>query len=494
MKRKIILILAAAAILCICTGYGLSSILYSNRDMYIPSLRITGDVYEPYSLNSMDGFSTVYIDNKNEKVKSISLKDVIDRSKPVSEKNKLLIMGSDGLVAEIECSNIGDCYIAFDYKNGWESINLNHPVSSNIKMIARIAVVSEDPFDNYGVNIITPEKEIIKITPGQMYLKELRQYTKFEGTSSIDREGKAYSDSIYTTHRYIKLTDIAGVDSNILVMGAEGGYSLNDGQGYLELNDNTIDYVFSDMETVVKNISGIMMDIPKRTVMDTYYDSGHYIDNGQNVMVLYLDGFSYDEYINAVGKGYAPYLKSLTEADRASTVYKPVTNAGFAAMITGKGPDENGVYSREQKDLKVPDIFKYVADTGGKAALAEGNIKILNTGVEPVLNVDSNNSGSCDDEIYESALDLIKKDCNFLMVHFHSIDDSGHDFGNMDERTMKTVSTIDGYVKNLVSQWKGKVIITADHGMHEVQSAGDHGSFCPDDMIVPYLIIGGGDK
>lgn len=494
MKKKMILFIAAGVILCITAGYGLSSVFTINENVYTPEFKIIGDVSQPYSVKTIDSFSAAYIEDKQERIKSISLKDVIDKSKPITQKSKLLIIGEDGLTAEIENSDIDDCHIALDSENGWESINFNHPVSSNIKRIVRIVVVSEDPPDDYGVNIITPEKDIMKITPGQMYSMELRQSTRLEGTSSLDRDGVTYSDSIYTTHKYIYLKDLMEVNTNILVMGDEGGYKLDDGEGYLEVGDNYIDYVCKDAKDSIKKVSGIMVDIPKRSVMDTYYDARHYIDNIQNVLVLYLDGFGYDEYKNAVEKGYAPFLKSLALADRASTVYRPVTNAGFAAMITGKDPGQNGVYSREQKDLLVPSIFGDIKNMNLKAALVEGNIKILNTEIEPILNVDENKNGTIDDEIYSSAMKLTSTDINYLLVHFHSIDDSGHDFGDLDERTMKTVSTIDGYTKDLVSGWKGKVIITADHGMHSVQYEGDHGIFSCKDMIVPYIITGGGVK
>lgn len=494
MKKKIIILMAAGAILCAAAGYGLSSILDINGHIYTPGFKIVGDVLEPYSVKTMEGFSTEYIEDKQGRVKSISLKDVIDKAKPITPTSRLLITGEDGLTAEIENSNIEDCHIAFDTENGWEAVNLNHPVSSNIKRIIRIAVVSGEPPDYLGVNIITPEKDIMKITPGEMYSMELRESIRFEGTSSMDKDGVAYSDSIYTTHRYLYLKDLTEVNSNVLVMGDGGGYRLDDGEGFLEVKDNSVDYVCKDGKNSVKKVRGIMVDVPKRSVMDAYYDASHYIDNGQNVMVLYLDGFGYDGYKNAIEKGYAPFLKSLPPADRASTVYSPVTNAGFAAMITGKDPSENGVYSRKQKDLSTPSIFGDMKDRGLKASLIEGNIKILNTEIEPILNADENSNGTIDDEIYNSAMKLVDTDTNYLLVHFHSLDDSGHDFGDLDERTMKTVSKIDSYAKDLVSKWKGKVIITSDHGMHTVVSEGDHGVFSYKDMIVPYIITGGGVK
>ena len=58
-----------------------------------------------------------------------------------------------------------------------------------------------------------------------------------------------------------------------------------------------------------------------------------------------------------------------------------------------------------------------------------------------------------------------------LLVHSHSIDDAGHTYGDFHERTMAEIKLIDGYVERLVKAWDGRVIITADHGMHTTAEA-----------------------
>jgi predicted AlkP superfamily pyrophosphatase or phosphodiesterase len=85
--------------------------------------------------------------------------------------------------------------------------------------------------------------------------------------------------------------------------------------------------------------------------------------------------------------------------------------------------------------------------------------------------------------------------CNLMVVHFHGIDDSGHSYGDLSAQTLERIRTTDGYVKDLVSRWSGKVIITADHGMHSTLEGGSHGEFRYEDMIVPYIICeGDGEK
>ena len=48
---------------------------------------------------------------------------------------------------------------------------------------------------------------------------------------------------------------------------------------------------------------------------------------------------------------------------------------------------------------------------------------------------------------------------------------------------------IDDYVHVLAEGFDGRMIITADHGLHETpEGGGEHGVFSKEDMIVPYIV------
>jgi predicted AlkP superfamily pyrophosphatase or phosphodiesterase len=226
--------------------------------------------------------------------------------------------------------------------------------------------------------------------------------------------------------------------------------------------------------------------------MDVYRDVLYYSHEGKSVMLLYLDGFSWDQYSYAVTNGFAPFLKSLPAAEMASSVFEPVTNAGMAAMITGEPPAENGVYSRSERQLKVPSLFKVLEDMGKSSVMIEGNINILDIEIQPILNPDKDESGTTDEEVFASAIENIQKNPDFMLVHFHGIDDRGHDKGALSPDTMEIISKTDEYIKLLLSEWNGAVIITSDHGMHDISGVGDHGSFRYEDLIVPYISADGG--
>jgi hypothetical protein len=67
------------------------------------------------------------------------------------------------------------------------------------------------------------------------------------------------------------------------------------------------------------------------------------------------------------------------------SVYTPVTNAGVAAILTGRPPSENGVHTRKEMDLLTLPYLEYANQRGKTSVMVEGNIKILNLEVEPVL-------------------------------------------------------------------------------------------------------------
>lgn len=275
-----------------------------------------------------------------------------------------------------------------------------------------------------------------------------------------------------------------------LVIGKLGEVRVLD-RGYFKADENSIDYI-DKHGNEIRDIAGVVINPPKGSVTDAYYDMKKHIES-ENVLFLLLDGFGYHQYEYAKEKGFLPFLKDY-EAKKALSVYKPVTNAGLAAIITGRTPEENGVYSRKQRELKVDSIFKLALELEKSTAYIEGNIGILNTEVQPILNLDENKNGYTDDEVYSSILMAIEDKYQFIFAHFHGIDDASHSYGPLSDEAMESISTIDSYVEDIVSRWDGIVIITADHGVHDVEDGGDHGDFRYEDLVVPYIIINRGSN
>lgn len=492
-KKYIVLLIVLVLILLIV----LVCIKITSTDIgYIPPLNVVGDVKQSYTLRGSEGdFDIVDIEMKDRKIKGVKLEDILLKAQPLNKKNDILLVGIDGMISKIGATNLQGSYISFTDKNGWEAIHYNHPASSNVKHLKEIVIVAKEDRMDIGMNIIDSEKNIKNITVGELYASTSTILPYFEGESSIKKKGQKYSASVYTQRRIFRLEDMVEENlENALVMGALGEIKPIEEDGYFEVNANSIDYVSEDGKGRIEDVKGVIINPPNVGITDSYYDISHYLEEEEDVLFLLLDGFGYHQYQYAIENGYLSFLRNQPEGTKALSVYKPVTNAGLAAILTGKSPAENGVYSRKQRELQTDSIFKMVEDFGKKAIYIEGNIGILNTEIEPVLNMDNDGDGFTDDEVFQSTLNALDKEYNLVFTHFHGIDDAGHSHGDLSSETMEVIAKIDTYVEELVSNWDGKVIITADHGMHSTEKAGDHGQFRYENMIVPYIIIdGGGD-
>lgn len=495
MKYKQLFFYTAVLLIGLLSISILKATTVNSISTYTPVFKIIGDVANPLSINSYPEAISTKLQHKGMALSAIPLILLLEDSQPASDFYDIYIKGSDGLMAMVHSSTIEESYIAFSEENGWEAIQLKHPISSNIKHIQEIIIKVEGESWDTGFNIISSEENLASYSIGELLTNghTLQYYS--EGTSRVADENKGYETTVYTTRRILELSRLYqhSASDGILVIGSKGEETFFSDEGYLQLMDNSITYSTISRAKRIDNVKGLVINPTIGRTTDAYYDSLHYLEQGNKVMLLFLDGFGYHQYQLAKTEGYAPFISSLPEASKVMTVYQPVTNAGFAAMITGKTPEENGVYSRQQKDMLMESIFGKATALGKKSALVEGNIKILNTETEPILNLDSDNSGTTDEEVFSAAMALIQVDYDFMLVHFHGIDDRGHSYGDTDTRTLNQIQQVDEYVRQLSRLWDGKIIIISDHGMHETDEGGSHGTLRYQDMFVPYIVYDGGE-
>ncbi|MTI70355.1 MAG: hypothetical protein FH751_08920 [Firmicutes bacterium] len=457
-----------------------------NDKIYLEDIKIIGDVREVLSTKDILNLKEYKIKLDSTKKKAYKINDIIKLSEPVKKDFNILLVGSDGICGEISGDKLNESFLYYSKENKWEVINFNHPINGNIKKIKNIVIISQTKDYSYGVNIINQEKNIENITPGNLYKMSKKSFLHKQGETTKEIEDISYNVSQFRERKLLPIKDIIEY-KRALIMNSKGNEKYINSSGYLELKGNTINYVSKGLKEKIKDIRGIIINPTSNRNMNLYYDTYHYIENDEKVLAIFLDGFGYKQYEYAALNGYIPFMSTL-EIKKAMSVYKPVTNAGFAAMITGKIPKENGVLNRSYRKLKVDTIFDKVDKLGKEGILIEGDIKILDTSIEPKLNIDLNNNSTIDDEIYNLAMKEIKKNTDFLMLHFHGIDNIGHKTGHLSKETMESIKIHDEYVKNLVKNWEGKVIMTSDHGMHTVKEGGDHGQVRVEDIFVPYII------
>jgi predicted AlkP superfamily pyrophosphatase or phosphodiesterase len=205
-------------------------------------------------------------------------------------------------------------------------------------------------------------------------------------------------------------------------------------------------------------------------------------------MVILIDGLSYYQFEQARDNGLIPNLAALGAAVKVNTVYRPVTNAGLAAIVTGQPPSVNGIVDRSTREPKVQTIFDLLEAEHKTHILVEGSASILKLNTDTVYSADLYNDGNTDDDVFGNAMAQIEKQPDYLLIHFHGVDDAGHNYGPLAEETMEVLAMVDVYTGLLLKEWTGKVIVVADHGMHFADPEGDHGNFQLEDMFVPYII------
>ena len=241
-------------------------------------------------------------------------------------------------------------------------------------------------------------------------------------------------------------------------------------------------------------VAGVVVDPPAATITDVYRLARQKLADGGKTLVIYLDGFGYDQYLAAAEAGLIPEMATL-EAREALSVYPTITPVTYAAMVSGEDPSVTGVRDRSKHRLGCPTIFGWAEEHGLSTSLIEGNLQILALTRNAVLNVDVDGDGLTDDEVLAAAQDrLAQGQPDFMLVHFHGIDDTAHDAGPHSEATRRVVAEQDSMVGELLERWQGRVIVVADHGQHAAEEAGtgavkgEHGDFRSEDLFIPILV------
>ncbi|MGI6492550.1 MAG: alkaline phosphatase family protein [Pelotomaculum sp.] len=261
---------------------------------------------------------------------------------------------------------------------------------------------------------------------------------------------------------------IAVADSRDCLLDRRGWVSIKDGKPFL--------------------LQGIMVNPPSKFITEVAEIAREALGQNQRVMIIYLDGFGYDSYQEAKALGLIPFMAGL-KAQKAATVCPSITPVAFAAMVTGQTPNITGVKARADHQLNCSSIFDLARAEGRETFIAEGDKQIIELAGEVEFNPDLNGDGSTDDEVFAAAQSNM--DADLLLVHFHGIDDTCHNFAPHSQEALAVIAKTDGLVRELCRKWPGKVVIIADHGQHEVTEdgkKGNHGEFRASDLFIPLLI------
>ncbi len=444
---------------------------------------VKGDVEEPYFFNGNGEYTTYDFEVEGSTYDAITLEEIVQKSTPSLEEYQVLLIGSDGLTAEISSNKLAECNIFYTDEMGWQNVTEAYPISSQIKMIDQVVIASNDMlFDSVGLASGT---ENTFLSWSEIYKNGYEYILEFEGNSEIEGEGV----TIYTREMGVKLDKVLTYDNKVAVYTKDGQliYDNPDEDTEIIYEENRIDYRKSGGE-VIENISGLVADPPLISITEVYNDVMYAMENDEKIMVIEIDGFGQMIYDFGVEKGVIPFISSLDKMT-ALSVYPTISNVGLASMLTGQQPNVTGVQVRGDKELKVDDAFAQLDEMGKTSLYVEGNTSLIETSLEPIISVAAEDQTS-DEAVFENAMEAKAENTDFLYVHFHGVDDSASKFGVYSQENIQTMEEVDKMVEELMAGFEGRVIITADHGVYpESESSGVHGFISAENSVVPYISV-----
>ena len=311
----------------------------------------------------------------------------------------------------------------------------------------------------------------------------------FELFSVVDSDGtRIYNLDDFRSYNNFLIPHMITAVNNIAIFGRDGSryYDYNFAKASVQMTSNTVNYIFED-GTIIFNIAGLMADIPETTLTQAFDDADNALQNDERVMMIMLDGWGW--YTFLYHQEYTPFLLSLNP-QQAIAVHPPISPTGLASFLTGKLSNEHGIRDRRTRMLETPDIFMVARELNKSFAYIKGSVNMFQASHFPILSPDINGINGTDDEVFENALNNL--DVDLLVIHFKGIDDTSHTYGPFSPQVGERLALLDGFIYELVNHWNGRIIITSDHGQHELYGRtdrlGDHLFIHHLDMMIPYIL------
>jgi len=310
----------------------------------------------------------------------------------------------------------------------------------------------------------------------------------FELLSIVDSNGtRMFNLDDFHSYNNFLVPHLITAINQIAIFGRDGSrdYDFNFANARLQVQDNNVNYIFENGR-VINNIVGLIADIPEITLTQAFDEAVNTLQNNERVMMIMLDGWGWYTFLHH--QEYMPFLLSLNP-QQAIAVYPPISPTGLASFLTGKLSDEHGIRDRRTRMLEVPDIFVIARQLDKSFAYIKGSVNMFQASHFPILSPDVNGINGTDDEVFENARNNMNVD--LLVIHFKGIDDTSHTYGPFSAQVSERLALLDSFIYTLVNDWEGKIIITSDHGQHELYGRadrlGDHLFIHHMDMMIPYI-------
>ena len=222
------------------------------------------------------------------------------------------------------------------------------------------------------------------------------------------------------------------------------------------------------------------------------------LPRSSRVLVLSLDGLRPD----ALDPSRTPTILGLAEAGAytltAQTTYPSATLPAHGSMLSGYAGDQHGLtwndYIPRNGFILTPTLFSVAHHAGLSTEMVVSKEKLVHIASPGTVDEFTYVPGG-DFAVAEQAGIAIADGFDVLFVHFPGPDTAGHQAGWMSPIYLGTVAHTDEAVRRTLAalaaaglQEGTLIVLTSDHGGHgEV-----HGSSLPEDMTIPWIVVGPG--
>jgi predicted AlkP superfamily pyrophosphatase or phosphodiesterase len=214
----------------------------------------------------------------------------------------------------------------------------------------------------------------------------------------------------------------------------------------------------------------------------------------ERVLVISLDGGR----PNAILQADTPNIQQLADGGavdwQAQTILPSATLPGHGSMLTGLSVEQHGLAHNDSiypcPVLEVPTFLTLAAEAGFRTAMVVGKAQLCQFHQSDAVDYSFAQAG--DRSVVDRGLELLAEDYAVIFLHFPNPDYFGHLTGWMSDTYLYELTNTDYQVGRLLEavDTQTLVILTADHGGHEME----HGSDIAEDMTIPFIIAGPGVK
>ncbi len=219
------------------------------------------------------------------------------------------------------------------------------------------------------------------------------------------------------------------------------------------------------------------------------------------VILVTLDGVRPD----AVQRTRTPHLDRMiaegASTMAASSVMPTMTLPCHMSIFHSVPPARHGILSNDYHPMArpVPGLFEALHRAGKRCAMLysweplRDVARPLSLEYAYFQRLDFDNLASADEPVVATAASLVGAGTyDFVFVYIGATDEIGHLHGWMSDAYLRQVEIADNQLGLLLDamQPDDAILVEADHGGHERT----HGTDSPEDMTVPWLLMGAGVK